>query len=97
VWGTDCEGRDCTRTIWGATSNGGDIWGTARDADNIVWSTAARDADNIVWSTRDSENIVWSTAARDTDNIVWSTNIPAPVLWPAPAVIADERRLAARN
>ena len=95
VWGTDCEGRDCARTIWGSSSNGL-TWGTA-DSDNIVWSTAARDAENIVWSTSDRDNIVWSTGARDTDNIVWSTNIPAPVLWPAPAIISNERRLAARQ
>jgi len=93
VWGADCNGRNCTKTIWGAFS-GGVTWGTA-DSDNIVWSTAARDAGNIVWSTSDADNIVWST--RDAENIVWSTYIPQPVLWPAPVFINDERADTARK
>jgi hypothetical protein len=98
VWGADCNGRNCTRTIWGARSSDA-IWGTASADDNIVWSTAAADADNIVWSTAagDSDNIVWSTAGADVDNIVWSTSIPEPVLWPPPAAINDRRQFAAGN
>jgi serine protease AprX len=92
VWDTDCDGNNCTETVWGASSNGV-TWGTAKDSDNIVWSTVARNADNIVWSTSDRDNIVWSTTGRE--NIVWSTSIPAPVLWPASTVITNGRRDAA--
>ena len=79
VWGDDCGGRNCRKTLWGAGS-GAAVWGTAADGENIVWSTS--DDENIVWSTSgDDENIVWSTG--DDENIVWSTGAAAPVLWPA--------------
>ncbi len=81
VWGVDCGGRNCQRVIWGSR-NGGSVWGTAGEDDNIVWGTAGENQDNIVWSTADDENIVWSTA--DDDNIVWSTGTADQILWGHP-------------
>ncbi|HEY6362399.1 MAG TPA: S8 family peptidase, partial [Vicinamibacterales bacterium] len=68
VWGRDCGGANCRRTLWGKRAADGSAWGTAGMDDNIVWST---NDDNIVWSTYD-DNIVWSTGELD-GNIVWST------------------------
>jgi hypothetical protein len=54
------------------------VWGTVRDADNIVWGTMCGGedcGDNIVWGTvREVDNIVWGTAADLADNIVWGTS-----------------------
>ena len=65
VWAEDCGGANCEGVVWGARSNDGRMWGTARASDKVAWNT-----DNIVWSEAKSQNIVWSEAA--PRNILWS-------------------------
>jgi serine protease AprX len=65
VWSSDCGGANCEGVVWGARSDDGSVWGTARAADKIAWNT-----DNIVWSEAQSQNIVWSEAS--PDSIIWS-------------------------
>ena len=65
VWSEDCGGADCEGVVWGARSEDGSVWGTARVSDKVAWKT-----DNIVWSEAQSQNIVWSEAI--PDNIIWS-------------------------
>ena len=65
VWSEDCGGADCTGVVWGARSDDGSVWGTARASDRIAWKT-----DNIVWSEAQSQNIVWSEAT--PRSIIWS-------------------------
>ena len=88
VWGNDCNGKNCRKVIWGSRS-GGQVWGTASDDENIVWSTAQDDDENIVWSTAsaDDENIVWSTAT--TDQVVWPASVSVTAA-PAPRIKQDK-------
>ena len=65
VWSEDCGGANCEGVVWGARSEDGSVWGTARASDRIAWKT-----DNIVWSEAQSQNIVWSEVTRG--NIIWS-------------------------
>jgi serine protease AprX len=89
VWGMDCGGANCANVVWGRRAADGTVWGTARLADNIVWSMD----DNIVWSMED-DNIVWSME----DNIVWSMSVVEPVLWShAPASTRGKNRGVARG
>jgi subtilisin family serine protease len=65
VWSKDCGGADCQGVVWGARSDDGSVWGTARTSDAVAWKT-----DNIVWSEARSQNIVWSEAI--PENTIWS-------------------------
>ena len=65
VWAEDCGGENCEGVVWGARSDDGSVWGTARASDKVAWNT-----DNIVWSEAKSQNIVWSEAT--PRNIIWS-------------------------
>ena len=65
VWAEDCGGANCEGVVWGARSDDGRIWGTARGSDKVAWKT-----DNIVWSEAQSQNIVWSEEA--PRNVLWS-------------------------
>lgn len=87
VWGSDCDGSNCQRELWGSIDGRGDVWGTAQSSDNVLW--ASNDRRNIVWATSDRRNIVWATGGRtnivwataDRRNIVWATNGQVAVVW----------------
>jgi serine protease AprX len=71
VWGSSCNGADCTR-VWSPAGAGDAIKVTSSD-------------DTVVWGTNDQDTVVWGTSGSGGDTVVWGTTCTdascAPVIW----------------
>ncbi len=73
VWGSVCQGADCT-TAWSP-----DVVNSTDDGETVVWGTD--NGETVVWGTGDGETVVWGTG--DGETVVWGTTCSDPSCMPA--------------